>query len=172
MVKTIFWKFLFAISFDSGLRFWCSSARFEATDKAYITIAVDPPSTTAKIRGQARHFYNKGWRTAMKGITSPIFTPCHSFVSHTISLRLPCPSEASSWWLLGLCTFAPCSFRAKVVCASWYILCWHQKEVGVQNRKDSKESRSKKCQSKKSKKEKKETPLAISCRKRVSSMNI
>ena len=54
-----FQKFVFAISFDSGLRFLCSLARFEATIKGYVTIAVDPPSTTTKIRGQARSFYIK-----------------------------------------------------------------------------------------------------------------
>ena len=53
-------KIVLAISFDFGLRFWCSSARFEATIKAYITIAVAPSSTTTKIRGQAPNFYNKG----------------------------------------------------------------------------------------------------------------
>jgi hypothetical protein len=58
--KLKFLKIVLAISFDSGLRFWCSSARFEATDKAFITIAQDPSSTTTKIRGQARSFYNKG----------------------------------------------------------------------------------------------------------------
>jgi hypothetical protein len=55
-----FWKTVLAITFDSGLRFWCSLARFEATIKAFVTIAEDPSSTTTKIRGQARSFYNKG----------------------------------------------------------------------------------------------------------------
>jgi hypothetical protein len=48
--------------------------------------------------------------------------------------------------------------------------------VGVQNRKESKEKRLKREKKQKvpsqKRKEKKETPLAISCRKRVSSMNI
>ena len=58
--KLKFQKIILAISFDSGLRFWCSSARFEATIKAFITIAEDPSSTTTKIRGQARSFYING----------------------------------------------------------------------------------------------------------------
>ena len=153
--KLKFLKIVLAITFDSGLHFWCSSARFEATIKAFITIAEDPSSTTTKIRGQARSFYINGWRTSTKGITLPTFTPCHSFDSQ-IPLCLSCPIEASSWWLLGLCTFAPCSFRAKLHALVLDIsCCWHKKEeVGVQKRKsqkrkDSKEKRSKKCKKRK-----------------------
>ena len=58
--KLKYQKIVLAISFDSGLRFWCSSARFEATIKAFITIVEDPSSTTTKIRGQARSFYING----------------------------------------------------------------------------------------------------------------
>ena len=58
--KLKFLKIVFAISFDSGLRFWCSLARFEATIKAFVTITEDPSSNTTKIRGQARSFYING----------------------------------------------------------------------------------------------------------------
>ena len=43
-----------AITFTSGLRFWCSLYHYEATDKIYITTAVDPPLMPTKFREQGK----------------------------------------------------------------------------------------------------------------------
>ena len=52
-------KTVLAITFDSGLRFECSLALFEATNVIYNTNTEDPSYIEAKNREKARKFHNK-----------------------------------------------------------------------------------------------------------------